>query len=70
MDTYDELMLAIALITLVMGLLWLKIYFKYKIKKLEDIVDELTTYINTDLDPQIKNIRQLVIDEIINKKEE
>ena len=38
-------------------------------KKLKNTVDELKAYINIILDPQIKNIRKLVTDEIVNKKE-
>jgi len=39
-------------------------------KKRKDTVTKLYSYINVDLDPQIKRVRQLVTDEIINKEED
>lgn len=43
---------------------------QYRTKKLKDDVDDLHYYINVALYPQIKTIRKLVTDEIINKKED
>ena len=68
MNTYDEVMIATSLIILVLGLFGVTIYFKDKIEKLEDTVTNFDAYINVSLVPQIKTIRQLVTDEIINKK--
>ena len=68
MNTYDEVMIATSLIILVLGLFGVTIYFKDKIEKLEDTVTNFDAYINVNLVPQIKTIRQLVTDEIINKK--
>lgn len=68
MNTYDEVMIATSLIILVLGLFGVTIYFKDKIEKLEDTVTNLDAYINVSLVPKIKTIRQLVTDEIINKK--
>lgn len=70
MNTYDEVMIATSLIILVLGLFGVTIYFKDKIEKLEDTVTNLDAYINVSLVPQIKTIRQLVTDEIINKDKE
>lgn len=69
MSVADEVLIAISLIALAIGLFVEDIYFKNKIEKLEDTVTNLDYYINITLDPRIKNIRQLVTDEIVNKKE-
>lgn len=61
-----ELVLFIGLIVLSIML----VYMIDKTERLETTVTDLHSYINVTLDPQIKRIRQLVTDEIINKKEE
>lgn len=58
-----ELLLFIGLTVLSIML----VYMINKTEKLEDTVTDLHSYINATLDPQIKTIRKLVADEIINK---
>lgn len=70
MNIYDEVILTISLISLAIGLFGVYIYFGYKIKKLEDTVDNLYSYFIAALEPQIKRIREVVNNEIINKKED
>lgn len=70
MNTYDEVMIATSLIILVLSLFGVTIYFKDKIEKLEDTVDNLYSYFTVALEPQIKRIREVVNNEIINKKED
>lgn len=67
MNGYDEIVLFIWLILLTIGFSFTLIDMIDRTKKLKDTVDNLDAYINVSIDPQFKSIRQLVIDEIINK---
>lgn len=67
MNGYDEIVLFIWLILLTIGFSFTLIDMIDRTKKLKDTVDNLDAYINVSIDPQFKSIRQLVMDEIINK---
>ena len=69
MNEYETvLFICVALLTIGACIMYISMHEDIKIYKL--IVDNYKSYINHVLDPQIKAIRQLVTDEIINKKEE